>query len=267
MLPGPTVFAESSLQLSPVASLSKPLYIDRVAAGRALPPRQGVFSVPNAPKLNSTSRSRFSRGQQLILVILLLGAVYAFNTFTRNSSNPPPLASTTIVPVSTPNAGAGGDVVASNPSGALPTNANKPQPPPSIYQGCPATGDGGDPQLNTRKNRIDSAPWYPVAISSILSLNWPKSIEQKPRASWSSSDAAQVAQYEGIPVQIEGWLAGAKQQGPELCNCHSANDTDNHLWVVDSPRQDPRRNPWWPRSRLACAPSIPAGPSLVYKNS
>ena len=89
-------------------------------------------------------------------------------------------------------------------------------------------------QLNTRKNRIDAAPWYPVPISSILSLNWPKSIEQKPRASWSSTDAAQVAQYEGIPVQIEGWLAGAKQQGPESCNCHSANDTDNHLWVVDS---------------------------------
>ena len=115
----------------------------------------------NASKRNSAGRSRFSRGQQIYLVILLLGAVYAFNTFTHNSSNPPPLASTTIVPVGTPNGSTGGDVVASNPSGGLPANANKPQPPPSIYQGCPATGDGGDAQLNTRKNRIDAAPWYP----------------------------------------------------------------------------------------------------------
>jgi len=191
--------------------------------------------VNNASKRNSAGRSRFSRGQQIILVILLLGAVYAFNTFTHNSSNPPPLSSATIVPVSTPNGASGGDVVAGNPSGALPANANKPQPPPTVYQGCPATGDGGDAQLNTRKNRIDAAPWYPVAISSILSLAWPKSIEQKPRAGWSSTDTAQISQYEGIPVQIEGWLAGAKQQGPESCNCHSANDTDNHLWVVDSP--------------------------------
>jgi hypothetical protein len=124
--------------------------------------------------------------------------------------------------------------VAGNPTGGLPTSANKPPPPPTIYQGCPAAGDGGDPQLNTRKNRIDAAPWYPVPISSILALTWPKSIEQKPRASWSSGDKAQIAQYEGIPVQIEGWIAGAKQQGPESCNCHSTSDVDNHLWIVDS---------------------------------
>ena len=39
-------------------------------------------------------------------------------------------------------------------------------------------------------------------------------------------------------MQVEGYLAGAKKQGPESCNCHSANDVDNHLWVVASPNQD-----------------------------
>ena len=219
----------------------------------------------NASKLNSTGRSRFSRGQQILLVILLLGAVYAFNTFTHNSSNPPPLASTTIVPVSTPNAGAGGDVVASNPSGALPTNANSlSRRPASTRDALPRRWWRPPAEYTQEPHRL--CPWYPVAISSILSLSWSKNIEQKPRASWSSSDAAQVAQYEGIPVQIEGWLAGAKQRGP-----NRAIATRRMIQITtcgsSTLKTRPAPNPWWPRSRLACAPSIPAGPSLVYKSS
>ncbi len=131
--------------------------------------------------------------------------------------------------------GNSGTVVVSNPGGALPVQANRPQPPPNTFQGCPANGDGGDPDLNLHKNRVDSAPWYPVSISSILGLTWPRGIERQPRSAWSAADASTVARYEGIPVQIEGWLAGARQQGPESCNCHSVNDVDNHLWIVDSP--------------------------------
>lgn len=136
-----------------------------------------------------------------------------------------------------PGKGAGNNV-APNPSGGLPILATKPQPQEITYQGCPAQGDGGDPQLNMRKNRVDVGQWYPVSINSILGLQWPKSIERQTRANWSAADAAQVAKYEGIPVQVEGWLAGAKSQGPESCNCHSPDDVDNHLWIVDSPSKD-----------------------------
>ncbi len=71
-----------------------------------------------------------------------------------------------------------------------------------------------------------------------MNLPWPKGIERKTRANWSAADAAQIARYEGTPVQVEGYLAGAKQQGPESCNCHATDDVDNHLWVVNSPSQD-----------------------------
>lgn len=92
--------------------------------------------------------------------------------------------------------------------------------------------------MNIRKNRTDSAAWYPVSIGSILALHWPFAIGGQPRFLWSSGDTAEVARYEGIPVQVEGWLAGAKKQGPESCNCHAADDVDNHLWIVDSPGKD-----------------------------
>ncbi len=137
--------------------------------------------------------------------------------------------------------GIGGNLggnVAPNPQGGIPLSASRPQPPSNTYQGCPSTGDGGDPGLNVRKDRIDSAPWYPVQIADLLALPWPKAIERQRRASWSSADAATVARTEGIPIQVEGYLAGAKQEGPESCNCHAADDVDNHLWIVDGPAKD-----------------------------
>ncbi len=194
--------------------------------------------------MNRIKSPALRRIYSFLLVVLLVGLVYACDMASLSSST----SGSNGTPGSggsgnggNSNGGSGsntGGIVVSNPSGDLPLQADKPQPPPNTYQGCPSTGDGGDPQLNARKNRIDSVPWYPVHIASILSLTWPQSISAQPRASWSSSAAAEVARYEGIPVQIEGWLAGAKQQGPESCNCHAANDVDNHLWVVDAPGKD-----------------------------
>ncbi|MDQ2808273.1 MAG: lamin tail domain-containing protein [Chloroflexota bacterium] len=132
----------------------------------------------------------------------------------------------------------GGGNIAPNPSGGIPAGAPRIAPPPNTYQGCPATGDGGDPGLNAHKNRTDSAPWYPVQIADLLALPWPKAIERRRRDSWTAGDAAAIARYEGIPVQVEGYLAGAKQEGPESCNCHAADDVDNHLWIVDGPAKD-----------------------------
>jgi hypothetical protein len=165
--------------------------------------------------------------RSILLAVLVLAIIAACDTSSLTLGTP-----------STQSGSGGSGGVAANPGGGLPENASKPPPPPNTFQGCPATGDGGDPQLNLRKNRTDSASWNPVSIAAILGVGWPRGIEQRPRSTWPAADAAQVARYDGIPVQIEGWLAGAKQQGPESCNCHSANDVDNHLWVVDSPSKD-----------------------------
>lgn len=147
----------------------------------------------------------------LLLLALLLSA----------SCNATPGAST---PTPTTEAGS---------SSTLSDQTGKPEPISLNFRGCPASGDGGDPILNTLKNRIDEAQWRPTTINDILALQWPKDIEQRPRSSWSLQDRASIARYEGIPVQVEGYLVDAKKMSPESCNCHAVNYVDFHVWIVD----------------------------------
>src|SRR5438105_587381 len=57
----------------------------------------------------------------------------------------------------------------------------KPKPIANVFDGCPPSGDGGDPVLNTLKNRIDEAQWQSVSVASLLALTWPPAIERQPR--------------------------------------------------------------------------------------
>ena len=107
--------------------------------------------------MNTSTKRRLRRVRELLLVALLVALVYACDAVTHYSgSGGTPAASTPGVIGGSGN-GSSGTVVVSNPGGALPVQANKPQPPPNTFQGCPANGDGGDPELNLRKNRIDPA--------------------------------------------------------------------------------------------------------------
>ena len=118
------------------------------------------------------------------------------------------------------------------------TQIAKPQLIAKTYNGCPPSGDGGDPALNTLKNRIDEANWQPVTVASILSLTWPQSIEHQSRARWSVADKENIAANEGAPISLEGYLVDGKQMSPESCNCHSVNDVDFHIWMVDDAKKD-----------------------------
>ncbi len=85
----------------------------------------------------------------------------------------------------------------------IPTNAAHPTPVDHTFHGCPPTGDGGDSQLNVRKNRVDdgeNGSFHDVALASVLALTWPTDIERTSRSNWSASDAAAVAQDEGIAI-------------------------------------------------------------------
>jgi hypothetical protein len=115
------------------------------------------------------------------------------------------------------------------------TDLGKPKPVVDYYKGCPPSGDGGDPVLNTLKNRIDESAWEAVTVQTLLSITWPEEIEGRPRSRWSEADKQEVARYEGTPVQVEGYLISAKRQGPETCNCRSVEDVDFHIWLADSP--------------------------------
>jgi Lamin Tail Domain len=115
----------------------------------------------------------------------------------------------------------------------LAPDLGKPKPVVDYFEGCPPSGDGGDPVLNTLKNRIDEAEWQPTTVQALLDLKWPLDIEQEPRRNWSAEAKAEVARYEGSPVQVEGYLVQAKKMSPESCNCHAKDHVDFHIWLVD----------------------------------
>ena len=122
----------------------------------------------------------------------------------------------------------------------LPNMPTKPKPLLRSFNGCPPEGDGGDPDLNHLKNRVDEGQYVSVPFDAVETLEWPKTIERRRRADWSASDTAAVSSYEGIPVSIEGYLAGARQEGPESPNCHGADGgfKDFHIWLTRSAGDD-----------------------------
>ncbi len=130
------------------------------------------------------------------------------------------------------------------PAAGLPDMAVKPKPVSLPFHDCPPEGDGGDPILNRLKNRSDEGSYVPVAHEAILKLPWPKRIERRDRDNWSAADARQVARYEGIPISVEGYLAGAKEEGPESPNCHGEDHEfrDYHIWLVSQPTTDRKKS-------------------------
>ncbi|HLZ72296.1 MAG TPA: hypothetical protein VKV26_20525 [Dehalococcoidia bacterium] len=120
----------------------------------------------------------------------------------------------------------------------LPVQLAKLPPPEQPFHGCPGTGDGGDPVLNTLKNRTDTGNWTPVAFDALEKLAWPHAAERTKYDSWSKDVRAQIDKYNGIPVQIEGYLFAAHKQGPESNNCHAAGLTDFHIWLTAGPKED-----------------------------
>ncbi|MDT7604964.1 MAG: hypothetical protein QOF61_2961 [Acidobacteriota bacterium] len=121
--------------------------------------------------------------------------------------------------------------------------SHKAAKPASDFAECPPSGDGGDPQLNVLKNRKKKGAWREVTIQKMLDLDWPADIERRQRSNWSSDNMAQVHKNEVKgALRIEGWLAGAKAEGEESCNCHSPTEVDYHLWVVDAPEKASKSN-------------------------
>ena len=122
----------------------------------------------------------------------------------------------------------------------LPLISVKAVPREISFHGCPPEGEGGDRELNLLKNRVDEGNYVTVDLSAALALPWPRSVERLPRRRWNSDDARSVATYEGIPLSLEGYLAAAREEGPESTNCRDLEPEtrDYHLWLVGSPGQD-----------------------------
>jgi hypothetical protein len=155
----------------------------------------------------------------VVIVLLIGGGVYLLIKLrSRDTASKPPASASAVVL----------------------EKAAKPQPVNAPFKGCPPEGDGGDPVLNRLKNRIDDGSYIPVSFDTIEQLQWPPAIERRDRKNWPTSDAAEVARFEGAPVVFEGFLAGSRQEGPESPNCHGADADfrDFHIWVTKTAGED-----------------------------
>jgi hypothetical protein len=115
----------------------------------------------------------------------------------------------------------------------LQAGAHRPTPQAGAFDGCPAGGDGNDQTQDALKNRSDTGTWRATTVGAILALPVPQGLPEH-RGEWSDADRQAIAQYEGLPLQVTGYLAGSRVEGPESCNCHSPTDVDYHLWLVDA---------------------------------
>lgn len=136
--------------------------------------------------------------------------------------------------------GAGAQSTASG----FPTNATRPSPKEITFQGCPPTGDGGDTQLNTLKNRVDDGVndmYNDVGLSTLLSLDYPQEVGRTMRKNWTQDARDAVDAYEGVAVRATGYLIDYKHQSTESTNCHAVDYRDYHVWLAQNPTDDKSR--------------------------
>lgn len=164
----------------------------------------------------------------LIIILIVILVVLALRLRARRVSTAP--ASGSAPPSTATTVDASG----------LPVMPVKPTPTEITFDGCPPGGDGRDRVLNELKNRVDEGAYVNVPFAAVEKLPWPQGIERQPRTAWSASDRKAVSRYEGIPVSVDGYLAGAKVEGPESPNCHGADARyrDWHIWLSAQPGTD-----------------------------
>jgi hypothetical protein len=125
--------------------------------------------------------------------------------------------------------------------GSFPVGAAHPAPNLNTFYGCPSEGDGGDPKLNTYKNRTDDGEngvFHDVSVATILSLPWPQTVGYAKRSTWSDAETQAIAQYEGIAVRASGYIVQVKHEGTESTNCHDTTNRDYHIWLAANANDD-----------------------------
>ncbi len=102
---------------------------------------------------------------------------------------------------------------------------------------CGPVGQGGDTATNRLKNRTDvPATYRAVTFAAIGDLGYPATR----RLAWPAESVAVVRRYEGVPVQVTGYLVAIKPQtrgSGESTNCYwtRAAEVDWHVALVEQP--------------------------------
>ncbi|HEY6326650.1 MAG TPA: hypothetical protein VIW73_09100 [Candidatus Cybelea sp.] len=107
------------------------------------------------------------------------------------------------------------------------------------FDGCPVVGSGGDPALNSQKNRsaLPTQSPAPFTVAQMDQLPTVPSSEGRTRSRWMPPDQNAIQSQEQQAVMLTVYVVRAIAEGPETCNCEStsANDHDVHVYVGDDP--------------------------------
>jgi hypothetical protein len=125
-----------------------------------------------------------------------------------------------------------------NVASALPCDRAKQKPRSSTFKNCAPQGVGGDPDLNSLKNRIDdSEEWIPVSFDAVLNHPFPATVGKVDRADWDMNDMNEVKKCEGLPISIICYITAAELEGEESCNCGISDQAmyDIHVWLTKEP--------------------------------
>ncbi len=189
----------------------------------------------------------------VVLALVIIGLVFLLlRKPSTTTTQAPPTAVAGKVATSTPSA-AGKAAPTATPAtqaratatvatqGGFPVLATKPKAHVVAFQDCPPDGDDNSTGLNQLKNRDDNAAtYYPVDFDTYLHLPTPDGVGRKQRKNFTAAQTTAVEKYEGVPVVVEGYLAGARQEGPESTNCHGSDPSmeDYHVWFTKGPNGD-----------------------------
>ena len=105
---------------------------------------------------------------------------------------------------------------------------------------CEPTGDGGDPETNRRKNRIDvPTSAHNITWRALAELPYPTPLPKK-RDTWTTQQRAEVGKFEGSALQVVGYIVAIKPQtggNGETTNCHwtKSAEVDWHVALVEQP--------------------------------
>lgn len=106
------------------------------------------------------------------------------------------------------------------------------------FAGCPAHGSGGDPQVNTLKNRSTApASTNPITVAGMKALPGLPDGTPAMRANWPASTRAIIDPHEGQGVVFTGYILQVARETAEPSNCGSTNprDEDVELFLAQRP--------------------------------
>jgi hypothetical protein len=99
-------------------------------------------------------------------------------------------------------------------------------------QVCPPEGSGGDKILNRLKNRTEAPSSYrEMTVEQYLKDFTPNLNTPKHRNKFTSHQNNYIEPREKEGIALVGYILGAKQSGPESCNCNDKTRRDFHVWI------------------------------------